>query len=153
MRRGGGVQDHRARRDLEPRGRICQLGPMLLSRLSRLPRPIRLGIYALATMVVLYLCLAPTPDLPGSGLLWDKAEHSITWAILTGAGLLLSPRRPRAIVLYSLGLGAGIEVLQASMGFGRQGDWRDFAADSIGVVLALAVWTPLRRWLGWTPRA
>ena len=119
---------------------------------SRLPRPIRIGLYALATGVVLYLCLAPTPDVPASGLLWDKAEHSITWAILTGSGLLLSPRRPRAIVLYSLGLGAGIELLQASMDFGRQGDWHDFAADSIGVGVALLVWLPLRRRLGWSPK-
>jgi VanZ family protein len=117
--------------------------------LSRLPRPVRVGLYALATGVVLYMCLAPTPDVPGASLLWDKAEHAITWAILTGSGLLLSPRRPRAIVLYSLGLGAGIEVLQAAMDFGRQGDWRDFAADSIGAGLALLAWMLLRRWLGW----
>jgi hypothetical protein len=119
--------------------------------LSRLPRPARIGLYALATGVVLYMCLAPTPDVPGASLLWDKAEHAITWAILTGSGLLLSPRRPRAIVLYSLGLGAGIEVLQAAMNFGRQGDWRDFAADSIGVGVALLAWMLLRRWLGWNP--
>jgi hypothetical protein len=115
--------------------------------LSRLPRPLRIGLYALASSVVLYICLAPTPDVPAAGLLWDKAEHAITWAILTGSGLLLSPRRPRAIVIYSLGLGAGIELLQASMDLGRQGDWHDFAADSVGVGLALLVWLPLRRWL------
>jgi hypothetical protein len=121
--------------------------------LSRLPRPVRIGLYALATGVVLYMCLAPTPDVPGASLLWDKAEHAITWGILTGAGLVLSPRRPRSIVLFCLGLGIGIELLQAAMGFGRQGDWRDFAADSIGVGLALLAWMPLRRWLGWTPSA
>lgn len=116
--------------------------------LSRLPRPVRIGLYALATGVVLYMCLAPTRDVPGASLLWDKAEHAITWAILTGSGLVLSPRRPRAILLFCLGLGAGIEVLQATMGFGRSGDWRDLAADSLGAGLALLVWMSLRRWLG-----
>ncbi len=113
---------------------------------SRLPRPIRIALYALATGVVLYMCLAPTRDVPGTSLLWDKAEHAITWGILTGAGLMLSPRRPRSILLFCLSLGAGIEVLQATMGFGRSGDWRDFAADSLGAGLALLAWLPLRRW-------
>jgi hypothetical protein len=115
--------------------------------LSRLPRPVRIGLYALASSVVLYICLAPTPDVPAAGLLWDKAEHAITWGILTGSGFLLSPRRPRTIVVYSLALGMGIELLQASMDLGRRGDWRDFAADSLGVGLALLAWLPLRRWL------
>lgn len=120
--------------------------------LSRLSRPARIALYALATSIVLYMCLAPTRDVPGASLLWDKAEHTITWAILTGSGLVLSPRRPRTIPLFCLGLGAAIEVLQATMGFGRTGDWRDFAADSLGVGLALLAWLPLRRWLGGNPR-
>ncbi|HEX5380547.1 MAG TPA: VanZ family protein [Phenylobacterium sp.] len=113
--------------------------------LSRLPRPIRLALYALATLVVLYMCLAPTRDVPGAERVWDKAAHAVTWAILAGSGLVLSPRRPRAIILFSLALGAGVEFLQMTMGFGRQGDWRDFAADSLGAGLALLVWMAIRR--------
>lgn len=115
--------------------------------ISRLPRPIRIALYAVATGVVLYLCLAPTEAVPAEGLVWDKAEHALAWMVLTGAGLALSPRRPRAIMLFCLGLGAGVEVLQATMGFGRDGDWRDFVADSIGVAAAVPVWLGLRRWL------
>jgi VanZ family protein len=114
---------------------------------SRLPRPARIALYALATSVVLYMCLAPSKDVPGENLIWDKAAHAITWAILCGTGLVLSPRRPRSILAFCLALGAGIEVLQATMGFGRDGDWRDFAADSLGAGLALLAWLPLRRWL------
>ena len=112
--------------------------------LSNLPRPIRLGLYALATGVVLYMCLAPSDDLPGSELVWDKAAHSLTWAILTAAGLILSPRRPRAIVVFCLLLGALIEVAQATLGFGRQGDIRDFIADSLGVGLVTLAWLAIR---------
>lgn len=114
--------------------------------LSRLPRPIRLSLYALATGVVLYLCLAPHEDVPGADLMWDKAEHTITWAILTASGLILAPNRPRAIPLYCLALGAGIELLQAMMGFGRSGDWRDLAADSLGVGLVMLGFLAIRRW-------
>lgn len=117
---------------------------MILDRFARLPRPARISLYVLATGVVLYLCLAPSQDVPGENLIWDKAAHALTWAILTGAGLVLSPRRPRAILAFTLGLGAGIEVLQATMGFGRDGDWRDLVADSLGAFTALLVWLPLR---------
>ena len=108
-------------------------------RPDRLPRPLRLAAYAAAAAILLWLCLAPTDDLPGVSL-WDKAEHSIAWAVLTGTGLVLSHHRPRAIAAFAFGLGILVELLQATMGFGRQGDWRDLVADSIGIAAALAVW-------------
>jgi VanZ family protein len=106
---------------------------------ANLPRPLRLGLYGLVTGVVLYICLAPSADVPGSNLIWDKAAHSLTWAILTGVGLVLAPQRPRAIPLFTLALGAAIEMAQAAMPYGRQGDWRDFLADSLGVALVMLV--------------
>lgn len=113
--------------------------------LARLPRPIRLTLYVLATGVVLYMCLAPHEDVPGSDLIWDKAAHALTWAILTASGLLLAPNRPRAIPLFCLALGAGIELLQAIMGFGRSGDLRDLAADSLGVGVVMLGALAIRR--------
>ena len=65
----------------------------LISKLSALPRPWRLGLYALACAILLYLTLAPGKDVPGVGITWGKAEHAIAWAVLTGAGLLLSTQR------------------------------------------------------------
>ncbi|MDB5454355.1 MAG: hypothetical protein JWO33_2933 [Caulobacteraceae bacterium] len=108
-------------------------------QLSTLPRPARMALYAVATAVLLYMGLAPTRDLPGVGLFWDKWEHLVAWFILTLLGFLLSPRRPRAIVAFAVGLGAGIELLQATMGFGRQGDILDLIADSLGVFAAITV--------------
>ena len=125
---------------------------MLLRRLldlfAGLPRPVRLAIYALAVTIVLYMCLAPSKDVPGEGLVWDKAAHALTWAILAGSGYVLAPRRLRAITVFAIGLGAAIEVAQATMGFGRDGDWRDLAADTIGVTVALGVYLLVRRLLG-----
>ncbi len=131
----------RPNKDFEP-VRDVQVKLMFL---SNLPRPIRLGLYSLATGVVLYLCLAPSDDVPGSSLIWDKAAHSLTWAILTAAGLVLAPRRPRAIALFSLSLGALIELAQATMGFGRQGDIRDLIADSLGVGMVILAWWVVQR--------
>jgi VanZ family protein len=122
--------------------------PSPFSMLARLPRRLRVGLYALACAIVLYMTLAPGHDVPGVGLVWDKAEHALAWAVLTGAGLLLSTRRRWAIGVFAFLFGAVIEVLQATMGFGRDGDWHDLVADSVGIVMAYAVWWALRR-LGW----
>ena len=101
----------------------------------RLPRPLRIAAYALATAILLYMCLAPSDGLPKVKL-WDKEEHAISWFVLTATGLILAPRRPRAIALYTFGFGVFVEVLQGLMGFGRDADWHDVAADSIGIVAA-----------------
>jgi VanZ family protein len=109
----------------------------------RLPRPIRIAAYAAATAVLLYLCLAPSQSLPRSGL-DDNWEHAAGWFLLAGLGLALSPRRPRAIAAFSLGVAVLVEALQAAMRLGRHGDWRDLAMDALGVALAFAVYWALR---------
>lgn len=111
----------------------------------RFPRPIRLGLYALASCVLLYLCLAPKDRLfepPGTS---DKVEHAIAWFILTALGYLLAPRRRWAIPAYAVALGAAVEVLQRLFGFGRHGDLGDFAVDVLGVAVAVAAWEAVRR--------
>ncbi len=113
---------------------------------ARLPRPLRLALYGLATAVLLYLCLAPREELPQEGLS-DKPEHAIAWFVLTFAGYLLAPKRAGAIPTYALALGALVEILQANMGLGRNGDLRDLGADAVGILAAVAVYWPVRRWL------
>jgi VanZ family protein len=105
----------------------------------RLPRPLRLVLYALATAILLYLCLAPSRDLPKVNL-WDKEEHAAAWLVLTATGLVLYPRRPRAIALYAFGIGVFVELAQWAMGFGRDADWHDVAADCVGIVVAFLVY-------------
>ena len=120
----------------------------LFASLSNLPRPWRLGLYAFACLVLIYMTLAPGEDVPGVGITWDKAEHALAWAILTGAGLVLSTRRRWAIGVFAFVFGAVIEVLQATMGFGRDGNWQDMVADSVGIAGAYLVWSLMRRF-GW----
>lgn len=110
----------------------------------RLPRPVRLGLYAAAVAVLLWLCLAPSEILPQPEGLSDKLEHAIAWFVLTATGLVLAPRRWRAITAFALALGLGVEALQVTLGFGRHGDWRDLVADGLGVSGALGLWFVLR---------
>ena len=114
----------------------------------RWPIPVRLGLYGLATAILLWLTLAPSKDLPHVNL-WDKAEHAIAWAVLAATGLVMWPRKPVTIAAYALFVGAAVELLQGSMGLGRDMDWHDFVADSVGVAAALAVWWPLSRTKLW----
>jgi len=104
-------------------------------RLSDLPRPLRLALYALAVAILLYLCLAPSDELPTVNL-WDKEEHALAWFVLTVTGLTLSHERPRAIALFAFFLGVFVEIVQGLMGFGRDADWHDVAADSVGITAA-----------------
>src|SRR4029453_17092412 len=111
----------------------------------RFPRPIRLAPYALASAILLLLCVLPQDQLPDPGT-GDKPEHAIAWFILTLTGYVLAPNRRWAIPAYALGFGVFIEILQATMGFGRHGDWRDFAVDTLGVAAAVALFFGLWRW-------
>ena len=113
-------------------------------RFDRLPAAVRLGLYALAVAVLLYLCLAPTEVLPQVDL-WDKAEHAIAWLGLAGLGLTLFPTRAAAIAGFALALGAIVEVLQRLLPVGRDADWRDWVADSVGVAVALCAYAFARR--------
>ena len=106
---------------------------------SRSPAALRAAAYGLAVAVLLFLCLAPARDLPRETL-WDKAEHAIAWCVLAAIGLVFWPRRPVGVAGFALALGALVEVLQAALPFGRDGDWRDWIADSVGVAAALAGW-------------
>lgn len=116
--------------------------------LSRLPRPLRLALYAGAVLVLLYLTLAPTKDVPGVGLVWDKAEHAGAWAVLTLLGMLLSTKRRWAILVFAFGFGVVIEVLQATLPLGRDGEVQDLMADCVGIATAWFLWRVARH-LGW----
>jgi VanZ family protein len=116
--------------------------------IAHLPRPVRAGLYAIAALVLLYMALAPVHDVPGVELVWDKAEHAVSWMVLTLLGLLLSTRRRWAIPVFALAFGGLIEVLQATLPFGRDGEWGDFAADSVGVATAWFLWRVAGH-LGW----
>jgi hypothetical protein len=92
----------------------------------------------LATVVVLSLTLLPVEHLPPRGPFdfWDKAQHTLAFAVLTALSLLGWPQpSPQWRLLLSLvALGGAIEVAQHLTGW-RHGEWADWAADAAGVAL------------------
>jgi hypothetical protein len=111
---------------------------------ARFPRPVRLGLYALAAAILFVLCVLPSRDLPDPGT-GDRFEHAAAWFVLTLTGHVLAPRRVVAIPAFALAYGVVIEIVQAAIGTGRHGDPMDFAADAVGVALAVAVFLAARR--------
>ncbi|HET6969500.1 MAG TPA: VanZ family protein [Phenylobacterium sp.] len=110
----------------------------------RWPRPLRLGLYALAATVLLVMTNLPQRDLPGVPV-DDKLEHATAWFVLTAGGYALSPRRAWAIPLFAVLFGALIEVLQAVLPFGRDAEVGDWLADGAGVAVAVLGYLAWRR--------
>jgi VanZ family protein len=111
----------------------------------RLPLPVKVFILSVCLGTLAWMSLTPTRELPTVNM-WDKSEHFIAYAVLATVCLTLFPGRLARIVAGCIGFGVAIEILQAIMGFGRDGDWRDALANSIGVLLAVGV-ERLARWL------
>lgn len=89
------------------------------------------------TLLVVALCYAPAPDLPGPDVPnLDKLAHVVAFL---GIGLAwrLSGLAPRRVLLLGLGLVLLTEVGQAVLPTGRTGDVVDAAADALGLVVGL----------------
>ena len=110
----------------------------------RFPRPVRLALFALAAAILLVLCLVPQQELPDAPA-GDRVHHLVAWFVLTRTGYVLAPNRRIAIPAFALTYGVLIEVVQRLAPTGRQGEWQDFAADALGVVIAVAVFPLVRR--------
>lgn len=75
---------------------------------------------------------------------WDKAQHTVSFAVLTLWALLVWSTRIRRIMLGMFMYGGALELAQAWTGW-RYGEWADLAADALGVVFALVVFAALNR--------
>lgn len=109
-----------------------------------IPRPIRLFLFVAGCLTILYLSLAPTTAIP-SVTLWDKVEHATAYFGLSLLGIWAFPERARPVVVGLILGGIGVEIAQATMGWGRDGDPLDAVANTIGV----AVGTVLALGVGW----
>ena len=70
---------------------------------------------------------------------WDKAQHTLAFAVLTAWALWLWPMLVPRVLLGMLAYGAGLELAQWAVGW-RFAEWADLAADAVGVALAWLLW-------------
>ena len=90
-------------------------------------------------LVTLWLSLVPVDQIPSAFSFWDKAQHALGFAGLGFLGLMAYPHRLPRVMFGLLLLGAGMEVAQWLTGW-RQGDWQDWIADCVGLLLGFPAW-------------
>ncbi|MCO5111888.1 MAG: VanZ family protein [Burkholderiaceae bacterium] len=112
---------------------------MPLPAVTRVPPGVaRPGFWALLLCVAV-LSLLPTDYLPPPIFsLWDKAQHALAFTALAALGLQAYPRRRWQVLAGLLVFGGLIELAQAATGW-RHGEWADWLADAVGLVLGLAL--------------
>lgn len=90
-------------------------------------------------LATLWLSLMPVERLPVAFHFWDKAQHALGFSALAYFGLTGYARQERRVVLGLVVFGIAIEVMQHLSGW-RYGDWLDWVADCIGVLIGYAAW-------------
>lgn len=93
----------------------------------------------LLVLLTIWLSLVPAEQVPPAFQFWDKAQHALGFTGLALLGLLAYPGRPAMLIFGLALLGAGIELAQWLTGW-RQGDWQDWVADCVGLVIGGTAW-------------
>ena len=103
----------------------------------------------LITLAIIILSLVPIPEVPSlvTVPLWDKWVHFVMYGGLccvywydffkNGHSEKQNSKWLIWIVLLPVALGGLLEVCQSKLTTCRNGDWIDFIADGVGVLLAL----------------
>jgi VanZ family protein len=112
--------------------------------MSRLLRLLAVAILVVSTA----LMVGPAQSLEAASGIWDKGAHFVTFGLILWSLGVLFRRLPRLYAAaVAIGMGGIIEVVQGMVG--RDADWADLFADTLGVGLALLLWAV---WRGFRPR-
>jgi VanZ family protein len=106
------------------------------------------SIVVLSAIAYVSLLREPTISLPYV-IGMDKWIHAIMYLVLTLTLLWDSQQRPKLwwiVGVFSAIFGGFIEVLQEQFFYPRTGDWMDWLADCIGVIVAIIVWLIGVKW-------
>ena len=86
---------------------------------------------------ILAISIMPPQDAPVV-FADDKLNHILAFFTLSFMARILWSRVSSLILFGMLTVfGGGIELLQLAMGFGRDADWVDFAADVLAIALGM----------------
>ena len=100
------------------------------------------SILVLCAIVYISLLREPIVSLPHiAGI--DKWVHIIMYLVLTLNLLWDSPRSPKCWWIagtFAAVFGGFIEIMQEQFFYPRTGDWMDWLADCIGVVVGVIIW-------------
>lgn len=87
--------------------------------------------------VILAVSIMPAEDAP-TVFADDKLNHILAFFVLSFMARIAWPQFNTFLLLGMLAVfGGTIEILQFSMGLGRQADWMDFAADVLAILIGM----------------
>jgi VanZ family protein len=110
----------------------------------RHPRPWLVIGWIIVALAILF-SLLPAQELPKTGIN-DKWEHFVAYATMALWFAGIYPRSRYVVIALGLfALGVSIEFAQGAMGLGRMRDYHDVIANSIGIVIGMAL---AFTWLG-----
>lgn len=110
-----------------------------------MPMCYRVALFWAAALFALVMASLPQgPELPGIDS--DKVQHIIAFVVLTGLALFAygGPALGRIVAGLSA-YGALIEIIQLIPALHRDGDWKDWLADTAAVVATSLVYLASRR--------
>lgn len=111
--------------------------------LYRIPRILWVLAFAICLISVLALALMKNPSsMLDTG--WDKGNHVLAFSVLTLLGRMAWPSQRLLLLLGLLVYGVLIENLQQLTGY-RFSEYRDLAADVVGMVLGYLLAIPVMR--------
>jgi VanZ family protein len=109
---------------------------MTFTNLSRL-------VFGISLTALTVASLTPIDQLPPQVMnVWDKAQHALGFGWLALWGLLAFPQHAKHVAIALLLWGGVIELLQIATGW-RYGEWLDWMADGIGILL---IYLPFQLW-------
>jgi VanZ family protein len=98
------------------------------------------AVFGMGLVLTTVLLLIPSYPVPKAFDFYDKAQHGLMFTTLLLVGLLAYPQRLTAVAWGLVLYGGLMEVLQTTLTTTRHGDWFDWLADSVGVVVGLVVY-------------
>ncbi|NRB17872.1 MAG: VanZ family protein [Rhodobacteraceae bacterium] len=100
------------------------------------PKRMALSLTCLLAVLIGFLALLPLTvpqGVPGT----DKTHHVIAFAVLILPVSVLSPRSLMLLLPVAIAYGGIIEIIQPYTG--RFGEWKDFQADVVGIIIGTTV--------------
>ena len=97
-------------------------------------------LFFIGVAIVTILALIPGTSVPRAFQFWDKAQHTLAFAVLSITGCCAFPQRLKQISIGLLIHGAAIEIMQGTLTKTRFGDVFDWFADGIGVLIGVSMY-------------
>ena len=97
-------------------------------------------VFGLCLAFTTIMALLPSTDVPHMFNLWDKAQHTLAFAVLSLTGSLAYTHKAKVVCLGLVVYGASIEIMQSTFTTTRFGEASDLLADSIGILIGFILY-------------